>query len=173
MVDGFRSMHPSGINDQRLERGLQAGIESAWPRRAEGLRVRKLIACVEVRQLRRVEEGPIRCVLVIEDVIDPAVDLISLVDLVRGVNVEDGITRQLLKLVGFVAHEILVANPQRVATDLECVGDRIIEPGLDAVARNRRDNVTRRYLDVATVASTNGLFEPSVSESRKRASMKA
>src|ERR1700733_4257702 len=129
---------------------FQTGIESAWTRRTERLRVRKLTASArEVRHLGRIEEPTIRIIAIVEEVIDPAIDLIRLVELIGRVDVEDGVRRQLRILVGCVAHQILVADPQRVATNLECVGDRIIEPGLDAMTWDRRDDVARRYLDVA------------------------
>ena len=42
-----------------------------------------------------------------------------------------------------------LADEQRVAADLERVGDRIIEAGLDPVARDRRDSVAGQDLDIA------------------------
>jgi hypothetical protein len=77
------------------------------------------------------------------------VDLERLVDLIRGVQVENRIGRQPLRLIGFVADKILAADEQRIAADLEGVGDRIIDAGLDPVARDRRDSIARQDLDVA------------------------
>src|SRR4029077_6498456 len=57
--------------------------------------------------------------------------------------------RQSRRLVGFVAHEILAAEEQRIAADLQRVGDRIVETRLDPVARNCRDSIAGHDLDIS------------------------
>ena len=63
-------------------------------------------------------------------------------------DIENSIAWQLRRLVGAVTDKVLAADKQRVAADLELVGDRIVDSGLDAVARNRRDLVARQNLDI-------------------------
>jgi len=43
----------------------------------------------------------------------------------------------------------MAADQKRVASDLECIGDRIIDACLDAIAGNGRDDITGQHLDVA------------------------
>ena len=86
-----------------------------------------------------VEEGAVSRVTVIEDIVDATVDMERLVDLIRGVNIEDGAGRQLCRLIGIVTNEILAAHIYCVGANLEGVGDGIVKAGLDAVAWDGRD----------------------------------
>src|SRR5258708_26599086 len=98
-----------------LERRPQSRIERAWPRRAERTRIYEFRAAIgEIGQGLPVEEGADSRIAVVEDVVDATVDLEDLVDLVGGMEIEHGVGRQLWKLVGLVADEILARNKQRV-----------------------------------------------------------
>src|ERR1700722_3735874 len=101
-------------NDRRrdaLEGRLQSGLERARTRGAERFRVRKLIAAIgEIRNRGRIEEGAVGRIAVVEEIIDAAIDLIRLVDLVGSVKAKDRIGRQLRRLVGFVSDQILTAH---------------------------------------------------------------
>src|SRR4051794_11695394 len=133
-----------------LERRLQARVESARPCRAERTRVRERRAAIgEIGHGAGIEKGAIGRVAMVEDIIHPPVNLERLVDLIRGVEIEHSIGRQPLRLVGFVADEILTADEQRVRTNLEGVRHRVIETGLDSVAGNRRNSIARQDLNVA------------------------
>src|SRR5260370_35634794 len=77
------------------------------------------------------------------------VDLERLVDLIGGVEVENRIGWQPRGLIGFVADQILTADEQCVASNLERVGDRIIDAGLDPVSRDGRNPMAGKDLDVA------------------------
>ena len=70
-----------------------------------------------------IEEGAVGRIAIVEDVVDAAIDLERLVELIGGVGVEDGIATAACGLIGFVADEILAADEQRVAANLERVGD--------------------------------------------------
>src|ERR1700712_5328782 len=87
--------------------------------------------------------------MVIEDIVRSGVNLETLQDLIRRMQVENRIGRQSRCLIGLIADEILAAYEQRIASHLERVGDRIIEAGLDAIAGDRGDSVARQDLDVA------------------------
>src|SRR5256885_1259482 len=63
--------------------------------------------------------------------------------------VEHGIGRQLLRLIGFVADEILTADKQRIAPDLERVGDSIVDTSLDPVPGDGGNPIAGNDLDVA------------------------
>ena len=63
--------------------------------------------------------------------------------------VENRIPGQPGCLVGFIADKILAADEQSIATDLEGVGDRIIDAKFDPVTRDRRNSVARHDLDIA------------------------
>ena len=128
----------------------RARIESPRPCRAQRARVGEGVSAVgEVRQSAGVEELSVGRVPVVEDVVDLAVELDVLGDLVGGVQVEDGIGRQLRILVGFIADKILAGDEQRIAADLPLIGHGIVDTDLDAVARDRGDLVAGRDLDVA------------------------
>src|SRR3984893_2822989 len=132
------------------ESGPQARIEGARPRRTERTRVRERRAAVgEIGNGGSIEEGAVGRVAVIEDIVRPRVDLEPLVDLIGGVKVEDRIGRQPRRLIGFVADKILTADEERVASDLEGVRQRIIDTGLDSVARDGRNAIARQNLDTA------------------------
>lgn len=77
------------------------------------------------------------------------VKLKCLVDLIGRMQVEDGIGRQLLRLIGFVADEILTAEKQPIASDLECVGNGIVDPGLDPASGDGGNPIAGNNLDVA------------------------
>jgi hypothetical protein len=110
--------------------------------------------------------------MIIEDVVDTGIDLEGLVDLVGGTQIEDRVALLFRRLVGLVADEILAGDIERVAADLERLRDRIIDAGLDPVARNGGNLVARQDLDIA-MASANGLLEPTSCAVRKRASTNA
>src|SRR5450631_1498165 len=129
---------------------LQARIEGARPRWTERTRVRELRAAIgEIGHSTGVEKRSIGRIAVIEDIVRTGVDLERLVDLIRGVQVENCIGRQPLCLVGFVADKVLAVDEQRIPTNLECVGDGIIDAGLDPIAWDCRDSIAGQNLDVA------------------------
>ena len=93
------------------ERRLQAGVEGTRPRRAYGTGVGELRAAIgEIGHVTGIEECPVGRIAVVQDVIDPAVELERLVDLVRGVDVENRIAWQPRCLIGFIAGKILAAD---------------------------------------------------------------
>src|SRR6266699_893036 len=129
---------------------FQTHIEGARPGRAYRAGIGEWRAAIgEVGDRAGIVERSIGRVAIIQDIIGTRVDLEGLVDLIRGVEVENGIRSQSLRLIGFVTDEILTADEQRISSDLEGVGDRIIDAGLDAIAGDGRDPVSRQYLDVA------------------------
>jgi len=65
------------------------------------------------------------------------------------VDIGHGVGREFWRLVGLVADKILIAVESCVRTDLEGIGDRIVEAGLDAMARDGRDLVARQDLYIA------------------------
>ena len=77
------------------------------------------------------------------------IDLEHLVDLIRGVEIENSISWQPRELIGFIADKILVADKQGVSTYLEGINDRVIHPELDAVAGYRRNSIARHDRDIA------------------------
>src|SRR5262245_44511656 len=108
----LRSTHPT----QRLPSRLQPRIERARPRRSDRAWVSKLRAAIgEVRDVVPLEERSEGRIAPVEQIIDAAVELERLVDLIRGVNVEHRIARQPRRLVRFVTRKILAGDEQRVA----------------------------------------------------------
>src|SRR5215472_1927572 len=80
---------------------LQAGVEGARACRAERACVGERRAAIgEVRKRAGVEEGAIGRIAIVEKIVDATIDLERLVDLIRGVNVEARVGRQLRRLVG-------------------------------------------------------------------------
>ncbi len=143
------------------ERDPQAGVEGARPRRAERARVGEWRAAIgEIGNIAGIEECPVGRIAIVEDVVGTRVDLEGLVDLIRRMQVEDGVSRQLHELVGFVADEILAGDEKRIASDLEGVGDGIVDVGLDPVTRDRRDLVARHDLDVVVRRRQTDCCEP-------------
>ena len=67
--------------------------------------------------------------------------------------------------------QILIAVESCVRADLEGIGDRIVEAGLDAMARDGRDLISRKDLDIAIYcewavgADLQGIEEPRIDES--------
>src|SRR5882757_3868821 len=105
----------------------QARVEGARPCRADGTWVREIRAAIgEIGDSAGIEEGSIGRIAVIEDIVRACVNLERLVDLIRGVEVENGIRSQPPCLIGFVADKVLTADEQRIASNLERVGDRKI-----------------------------------------------
>src|ERR1700743_1730436 len=140
---------PAGVA-AASERDFHAGINSAGLRRAERARVSERRAAIgEIRQRASFEECSIGRVAIVEDVVGPGVKLDLLGDLIGGVQVEDGVGRQLHELVGVIAGEILAGHEQRVASDLEGVGDGIVDAGLQPVTRHCWDLVAGHDLDIA------------------------
>ena len=43
----------------------------------------------------------------------------------------------------------MATEEKRISADLECIGDEIVEAGLDPVARDRRNSIARRNLHIA------------------------
>ena len=86
------------------ERRLEAGIECARPRRADRTGVGKRRTTVgEIGHGVGLEEGAVSRVAVVKDVVDAAVDLEGLVDLVGSVDIGHGVGREFWRLVGLVA----------------------------------------------------------------------
>ena len=76
-----------------------------------------------------------------------------------------------MRLIGFIPNEILAANEQRIASNLEGIGDRIIDTELDPVARYRRNSIARHDLDIpvgirerAVGADLQGIEEARINE---------
>src|SRR5450631_3718245 len=93
------------------EGGLQASIEGARPRRTDRTRIRELRAAIgEIGDSSGVEERSIGRIAVIENIVRTGVDLERLVNLIRGVQVENRIGSQPLCLIGFIADKILAAD---------------------------------------------------------------
>src|SRR6185369_1513763 len=117
------------------ERYLHAGVEAARPRRAERARVGKgRTAIGEIRDGIGLEESPVGRIAIVEDVVDARVNLECLVDLIGPMQVEDGVRRQLRKLIGFVADKILAADPHRIAPQLELFGYPVVDAGFETIA---------------------------------------
>src|SRR5712675_3683137 len=73
----------------------QARVEGARPCRADGTWVREIRAAIgEIGDSAGIEEGSIGRIAVIEDIVRARVNLERLVDLIRGVEVENGIRSQ-------------------------------------------------------------------------------
>src|SRR5436190_5278191 len=141
---------PRAKPEPSLERRLETRVERPRPRRTDRARVGERRATIgEIGNGGGIEEGAEGRVAIVEDVVDATVDLDRLVDLIRGTKIENGIGRQSRRLVGFIPHEVLAADEQRIAADLEGIGDRIIETGLDPIAGDRRNSVARHDLDIA------------------------
>src|SRR5581483_6734586 len=140
----------AGLRVLPLECGLQAGIKGARARRAERPRIGERRAAIEkIRQHAGIEERSVRRIAIIEEIIDTAIELIRLVDLVGSVNVEHRIRWQFRRLVGGISDQKLTAYIQNVTANLESVADRVIEPRLDAMTRDRRNLITRQHLNIA------------------------
>jgi hypothetical protein len=78
----------------------QARVEGARPCRADGTWVREIRAAIgEIGDSAGIEECSIGRIAVIEDIVGARVDLERLVDLIRGVEVENGIRSQPLCLL--------------------------------------------------------------------------
>src|SRR3981081_911779 len=156
-LDRLRQLEPAkigrmrpGLGSVNSERRLQARVKGAWPRRAERTRVREWRAAVgEIGHGAGIEECSVGRIAVIEDVVRARIDLERLVDLIRSVQVENGIRGEPLRLIGFVPHKVLAADKQRIASNLEGVSDRVIDTGLDSIARDCRDSIARQDLDCA------------------------
>src|SRR5260370_25763616 len=137
-------------NPRTSERGLQPDIEGPRPRRTDRTRISERRAAIgEIRNSAGVEKRSGGRIAIIKDIVGTRVDLERLVALIRGVEIENCIGRQPRCLIGFVADKKLIADEQRVATDLERVGDRIIDAGLDPVSRDCGNSVAGNDLDVA------------------------
>src|SRR5580692_233446 len=78
------------------ERGLQAGVKGAGPHRTERTRIRKRRTTIgEIGNGAGVEERSISRIEIVEDIIGTRVDLVRLVDLIGGVQVDRRIGWQL------------------------------------------------------------------------------
>jgi hypothetical protein len=86
--------------------------------------------------------------------------------------VKNCVGRQPLRLVGVVANKILAADEQRIPSNLERVGDRIIDAGFDSVAGDGRDSIARQNLDI-TVGIGEGTVGADLQGIRNRASTRA
>jgi hypothetical protein len=110
------------------ESDFQTSIVDPRPRWAERTRIGKGSAAIgDIGDGAGIKEGPKGRVSIVQDVIHARVNLERLVDLIRSMQVENGVAGQLRKLIGLVSKEILAADQKRVASDLECIGDRIID----------------------------------------------
>src|SRR5207302_10364739 len=103
----------------------------------------------EIRNSGGIEERPVGRIAVVENVVGARVNLKPLVDLIGGMQVEDRIGRQSRRLIGFIADEKLTADVKRIASDLERVGDGIVDAGLDPVSGDGGNSIARQNLDVA------------------------
>jgi hypothetical protein len=82
----------SSVNES--ERRLQSGIECAWPCRTDRTGVGKRRTAVgEIGHIGGVEEVAVSRIAVVKDVVDAAVDLEGLIDLVGSVDIGHGIGR--------------------------------------------------------------------------------
>src|SRR5690348_7427577 len=103
------SRQDAGISESRL----QASVDGAGARRTQRARVgERRTAIGEVGKCAGVEKRAEGRIAIVEDIVDAAVELERLVDLIRGMHVEDRIGRQPGGLVGFVADQILGADEQ-------------------------------------------------------------
>src|SRR6478735_1677009 len=129
---------------------LQACVKGARPCRADRTRVGEGRAAIgEIGHVSGIEERPVGRIAIVEDVVYAPIDLEHLVDLIRGVEIENSISWQPRELIGFIADKILVADKQGVSTYLEGISDRVIHPELDAVAGYRRNSIARHDGDIA------------------------
>jgi hypothetical protein len=84
------------------------------------------------------------------------------------VQVENRIRGKPRRLIGFIADKKLVADEQCIASNLELIGDPVIDTGLDQIAGYRWNAIARQYLDgvVAIPERTGGINPQRVEEAR-------
>src|ERR1700736_1029194 len=147
----------------------QSCIEGARPRRTHRARVRKWrVAIGKIGDSTSVEEPSVGRIAVVEDIVRSRVNLERFVDLIGGMEVENRIRRQPLRLIGFVADKVLRADEKCICSDLKRIGNGIIDAGLYSASWDCWNPSAWTNLDVTADVSEGavGTDLQSVKESR-------
>src|SRR5262249_32181431 len=127
--------HPH-IDRERLRRRDRAVVE-------QHVRYRK-----GDRRLR-IEEGPEGREFAIEQVVDEAVDLDILGELIRAMQIRDPVVGELRVLVGVVANKPLATDPDDVGAEFQLRRNPIVDATFDLVPRYAGNLLTWRDKDVS------------------------
>src|SRR5574337_2137708 len=115
----------------------ESAVDVEWLARAEIARIGQERRRIGKRG--RVEQAARGIEALIEYVLNEAVDLQLLADLIGGVDAEHGIARNLRKCAVLVAERDLARRRDHVGPDLPPVGDAVVEADLQRVLRNAGD----------------------------------
>src|SRR5215831_12083093 len=97
----------------------------------------------------RIEEGPEGREFAIEQVVDEAVDLQLLGELIRAMQVRDPVVGELRVLVGVVANKPLATDPDDVGAEFQLRRNPIVDATFDRVTRYAGNLLTWRDKDVS------------------------
>src|SRR5262245_9293843 len=126
----------SNIDRERLRRRDHAGVGQYVRYRDRDRRL-------------RIKESAEGREFAVEQIVDEAVDLDLLGELVRTMQVRDPVICKLRVLVGVIANKPLVTDPDDVGAELQLRRDPIIDPALNRVPRYAGNLLAWRDKDVS------------------------
>src|SRR5215471_7875131 len=128
-------VHPH-IDRERLRRRDRAVVEQHIRYRERDRRL-------------RIEEGPEGREFAIEQVVDEAVDLHLLGELIRAMQVRDPVVGELGVLVGVIANKPLATDPDDVGAEFQLRRDPVVDATFDLVPRYAGNLLAWRDKDVS------------------------